>query len=440
MHYNNRKIQFLLLSLEIVYAIFIIYVIVYLNILYKAGTEEENLLTESFLNSRCPFSTKVNSHPLHFKFFFACGKEIMFFDKMFAVLRNVVFQTSIDNRKLSNNSKSGWRHSIQTVSSHCKSQFVDIAGLHLIDPILSWMKTVKIVESLDKREEEYERRSVGFVITRHDVSNLYHTMTQVYNVVVAQLLLGLTPTCKNNRCVGLFMDKHGEHTDLQELWDGLFQEKLYQGQGQRFHFDTIVLINSGYEGYLNHLRSPELPLIAEFQRYIPNLFGICDQRKLSCSSINIRVILRQDEMLNNGTIRIRERKFYNERKMLEEIQNSLPGHNVRGVRLENYPMKTQLTFISHTDFLVGVHGAGLTFALFLPEHAGVLELFPRYRDTGNVHYRTISKWRNLYYRAWQNYRAENEFPNFHTRFPVKNIVYYIMDYLDAKCKGISGIR
>ena len=291
--------------------------------IFSTSTKEQSGLQEPLLNYRGPFRTSMNLHSLH-STFIACGKDIMFFDKMFAVLRNSVFQASIDNWKLSNYSEFGCRHSIQTVSSHCKSQLVDIEGLHLTDPNLSWMKTVEIVESLDTREEEYEGRSVGYVIVRHDVSNPYHTMTQVYNVVVTQLLLDIAHTCKNNRCVGLFMDKHGEHTDLQELWDALFQEKLYQGQGHRFHFDTIILINSEYEGYLNHLSWPELPLIAKFQRYIPSLFGICDQRKLSCSNINIRVILRQDEMMNNGTIRIRERKFYNERKMLEEIQNSLP--------------------------------------------------------------------------------------------------------------------
>lgn len=433
--YYRRKTTSVLLSVILVYVIVFIYIIVNSDNLYNQNVVSEKWLP-SVSDKYCyPSASAHAQQPFLFKFFYACNKEIVFFDNMFAVVSNVLFESFIRPQNQTPASQPSTRYDFRSLSTHCAGE-ADIRGIHVKEPILTWVKQMRPTEKFNDNEKAPVHRDIGFLLKRHDEGNLYHTMTQMYNVVVAKLLLGISP---NKSIVGLFADEYGSRTILQDLWDSLFQETLsLTGESHRkFRFDKLIMINSGYEGYLNHHRLPELPFVAEFKQYVTSLFGTCSLRKLDCSSINIRVILRQDGTYSNGTIKVTERKFYNERKLLEQIQNSFPSHSVKGLRLENYPMKTQFLFISKTDFLIGVHGAGMTFAIFLPEHSGVLELFPIYRDTGNVHYRTISKWRNLHYRAWQNFKTANEFPNFQTQFPVRVIVYYIQEFLNSRCKRHS---
>lgn len=433
--YYRRKTLPILLSVLTVYVIVFIYIIVNLDKLYNQNDVSEMLLHSASDNYCFPSASVHAQQPFLFKFFYACDKDIVFFDKMFAVVSNVLFESFIRHQNQTPASQPSTKYDVRSLSTHCAG-VADITGLHLKEPILTWVKQMRLTEKFHDNEKAPVHRDIGVLLSRHDEGNLYHTMTQMYNIVIAKLLLGISP---NKSIVGIFADEYGSRTILKELWDSLFQETLsLTGESHRkFHFDKLIMINSGYEGYLSHHRLSRLPFVGEFKQYFTSMFGTCGQRRLDCSSINIRVILRQDGTYSNGTIKVTERKFYNERNLLEEIQKSFPSHSVKGLRLENYPMKTQFLFISKTDFLIGVHGAGMTFALFLPEQSGVLELFPLYRDTGNVHYRTISRWRNLHYRAWQNFKKENEFPNFQTHFPVRVIVYYIQEFLDSRCKRHS---
>ena len=59
-------------------------------------------------------------------------------------------------------------------------------------------------------------------------------------------------------------------------------------------------------------------------------------------------------------------------------------------------------------FFLGVHGAGLTHSMFLPKHASLIELYPKYAPLSNTHFRQIAKWRGLYYQSWKNDNSRYE--------------------------------
>lgn len=63
-------------------------------------------------------------------------------------------------------------------------------------------------------------------------------------------------------------------------------------------------------------------------------------------------------------------------------------------------MDEQLRLVLVTDVLVGMHGAGLTHALFLPPHAGLIEFFPSRRAHQNEHFRRIALNHKLKYLRW----------------------------------------
>ena len=60
--------------------------------------------------------------------------------------------------------------------------------------------------------------------------------------------------------------------------------------------------------------------------------------------------------------------------------------------------------------VTGMHGAGLTHALFLRSTSALIELFPRYWSPGE-HFAAIASWRRLVYLHWQNNDLTAERPD-----------------------------
>ncbi|CUI12345.1 membrane-associated protein, putative [Bodo saltans] len=54
---------------------------------------------------------------------------------------------------------------------------------------------------------------------------------------------------------------------------------------------------------------------------------------------------------------------------------------------------------SNADVIVGVHGAGLTWASFLPRHGGLVELFGGDRGSNNRHYHNLASLADIHYRS-----------------------------------------
>lgn len=89
------------------------------------------------------------------------------------------------------------------------------------------------------------------------------------------------------------------------------------------------------------------------------------------------------------------------RKGPREITNigsvkNLLSLKIRYIYLEDYSIKEQLAIISNTDLLFGVHGAGLTWAIFMKRGSTLVEMYPGNSNTDNY-----SRWCKI---AGINYR------------------------------------
>jgi glycoprotein 2-beta-D-xylosyltransferase len=73
----------------------------------------------------------------------------------------------------------------------------------------------------------------------------------------------------------------------------------------------------------------------------------------------------------NGIIR---RKIKNEFELVEKTKTWFPNYKIRGVQMDKLPMKEQIFLITKTNILIGMHGAGLSHALFLSKGSGIIEL------------------------------------------------------------------
>lgn len=121
--------------------------------------------------------------------------------------------------------------------------------------------------------------------------------------------------------------------------------------------------------------------------------------------------------------------------MIYGVRDLLPGHDVRGIQIDKLSMKMQLQLISETDILIGMHGAGLSHTLFLPPHAGLIELYPKYWPTANRHFRAMAQWRHLHYSQWANSQPSRELGNQYTLVDKDAVVKMVHEMHHKLCGG-----
>ncbi|KAJ8314289.1 hypothetical protein KUTeg_008850 [Tegillarca granosa] len=118
---------------------------------------------------------------------------------------------------------------------------------------------------------------------------------------------------------------------------------------------------------------------------------------------------------------------------LDKVWDILYGHYVAGIQMDQQDIRDQVQWLSQTDILVGMHGAGMSGIMSLPSHAGVLELFPSYYSPFNYHFQAMAKWRKLHYLRWQNMNPTNEYPDSFTYIPTPVVTQRLTSLYYAMC-------
>ena len=78
---------------------------------------------------------------------------------------------------------------------------------------------------------------------------------------------------------------------------------------------------------------------------------------------------------------------------------------------------------------------GLSHTLFLPKHAGIIELYLLKVSLRNEHFKAFARWRKLTYMFWKNLKIENEDDSC-TYVPSNDLTHLVakmMEKLRSKC-------
>ena len=94
------------------------------------------------------------------------------------------------------------------------------------------------------------------------------------------------------------------------------------------------------------------------------------------------------------------RQILNEDILLDQLKSRRPYLSVEKVIFNwSVPFLEQIQHVANTDILIGIHGAGLTHLLFLPDWAVVFELY----NCGDMDcYKDLTRLRGLQYATWIN--------------------------------------
>ena len=245
---------------------------------------------------------------------------------------------------------------------------------YLVDPSLSrpWQ------ERCVPREEESEvaREGLTIAIPRCEWLNYYHSVVDLYNCYFLTRFFGEEPL--NTRI--LFLDHH-DVSPFEELWTTHFKEVLTPKHFERtLGFERLVVGPINYESPFGPGLGPRPPYFEDFSRLFQNLTETPDQLTFVSRSL------------------AKQRKLANEKELLEDLKEQLPQAKIECVLFENLTPLEQISLMSKTKLLVGMHGAGLTHSVFLPSQSGLFEIFPGLLHAFRVNFTNIAIWRRLSYR------------------------------------------
>lgn len=290
---------------------------------------------------------------------------------------------------------------------------------------------VKSITQMNTNIRRVRRPNTTFAVLRYEYANLFHQITDLYNVFVVCKLLRLDPSQVNI----LFFGRH-RTGHIDKFWDNLFGEvERVEQFTQPVLFSDLIWAILGYNSPVNFFSLLSLPFVEEFSNFVLSQHKSVG-KKLRCDRIDILFILREDYIAHpNNPSGLISRKIKNSAAIVSAVEDAFPGHSVGTIQLDQYQMADQLKWISQTDILVGMHGAGMSHVLFLPSHAGVLELYPNYWPKTNRHFKAMARWRNLHYLNWQNINPTNEKEHFYTYIPSTIVIQRIKTLYHKMCNG-----
>ena len=216
-------------------------------------------------------------------------------------------------------------------------------------------------------------------ITRYEYVNLYHTITDWWNA------FSVLPRTKYNflRNEGIskpdrvvFLDGHAQGL-LDSTWQTLFGKYHYiKHIGGVYDggicFERAIFIPPGYQSPLfnakqNVNRCPNRDMAASFSNFVLEQYDLLRQTEVIRG--NVVLIDRQPFVSHprSDPKNLARQVTKSELNDLKKKLNNISDVTVNLVRLETMTFAEQLKLIRQTHILIGMHGAALSYLMFMDE-------------------------------------------------------------------------
>ena len=244
------------------------------------------------------------------------------------------------------------------------------------------IQSYKISDDIKNSDNSYE--NILLVPMTH-INNIWHLIHHIF--LTYKYLINNNIKCDIIYPI-FFKDfylRQGNITECQYndlIFKGLgFDYNKFKNNYDIFKKNEYINVNNIY--YVNeNMNFQNEPLFNDFKNSLLKNFDIeYTKDNTKNNTKNITFILR------NGT-----REITN----IEYVKNKLQSYNVNYIYLENHSIKEQIEKIANTDILIGVHGAGLSWCIFMKNGSILLEMYPGNSNTDN--YIRLCKIANINYK------------------------------------------
>ena len=278
---------------------------------------------------------------------------------------------------------------------------------------------------------EYIVREFSIAVVRYEYANFYHSMTDWYNAFLMMEFFKMTSANTNI----LIIDTH-PHGKLDTVWSHLFNytRRLSELPPTTLFTNLVWGIQSYNTPLKSHFNFYPLPLVEEFRDFFLRAYNVSQTRTINCSRLNILIIWRRDYVAHPRNPKGKVgRKIANEGQIVEHLKNTLSSENfnIRESQMDLLAFESQLDSVVWTDIMIGMHGAGLTHALFLNKKSALIELRPFWAR--GHHFEAIAKWRNLHYLTWLNKNRKDRFEKYSYEIPPGIISSLILTAKNKLC-------
>jgi protein O-GlcNAc transferase len=233
--------------------------------------------------------------------------------------------------------------------------------------------------------------NILFLVKREEtVKNLWHTLMQIMSLTLSLDVLRLTvdpgtgrpflddQDLRNSRVVILDQYEEGPFFELWSMFTALAPSRL----GDNITLTSSKMIvplpggsNPMWEGDWVDVPCNRSSLLRVFTERVLNYYNIPVKRP-ERKQLTVTLIDRRSSR------RLRDQETY-----LSVLRQRFPDVKIELVDFAGLSLPAQIRLVRSTDLLVGVHGAGLTHALFLPKESTVVEILPprvNYKGFANV--------------------------------------------------------
>ncbi|KAL3836292.1 hypothetical protein ACJMK2_021729 [Sinanodonta woodiana] len=269
---------------------------------------------------------------------------------------------------------------------------------------------------------------------RGDYANMHQYTMNTFNMFLVMVALRKQP----KEITILIVDDAPQTFAFDQAWERAYGPTIHAG-----HIKSPVLFKNVawniHEPFspMAQYKENEVHYLEDFRSFFIQQHGLNPDYPLDCTRPHVTVIFRRNKVYHLGNIEGNVgRKILNEAEIVSAIKSVIPNVYIRAPLLEVYPMGEQLSIISSTDILVGMHGAGMSHTMYLPRHAGVLEMFPKDFKVNRPWYcvyEAICRWRKLHYISWENRNSSIELPFDQIAIPLEMVVANVKMLYEKIC-------
>ncbi|RMJ23419.1 hypothetical protein PHISP_05699 [Aspergillus sp. HF37] len=220
------------------------------------------------------------------------------------------------------------------------------------------------------------------ILTKREGSkNLWHCLMEIFSMTIALDVLQISTrpndsrpfltaaNAENTQVVFLDDEDDGPYFDLWSVFAQKPTLRMKDVPGITSFENIIVPLAGGsnpfWQGDWEAHSCEDSALLRTFSRRILNFYDV-----------GAREPRQGDWIVVTFIDRVENRRLVDQERYLELLRSTFAHIKVQSIDFAIIPFNAQLEVIRDTDLLLGVHGAGLTHAMFLQPRSSVVEILP----------------------------------------------------------------